>query len=100
MAGLAARLYNAYNSSLDRHFQKQKYIKIPRINHARVPSLPVLQELELGQMLIAMYITKHLRGNAILDPTHDNNTYELKDLAFALITKKINVNGVFIKTIK
>jgi len=100
MAGLAARLYNAYNASLGGHFQKQKYIKIPRINHVRVPSLPVLQELELGQTLIAMYIIKHLRGNAILDPKHDNNTYELKDLAFALITKKINVNGVFIKTIK
>lgn len=100
MAGLVARLYNAYNASLDRHFQKQKYIKIPRINHTRVPALPVLQELELGQMLIAMYIIKHLRGNAILDPTHDNNTYELKDLAYALITKKINVNGIFIKTIK
>ena len=100
MARLAAKLYETYQASIAKHFQGQNYIKIPQLVRNQETAFPLLPSLELSQLLLAMYILKHLRGNAILDPNHDNNTYTLTDLARALINKKVELGGAFVRTVK
>jgi hypothetical protein len=48
-------------------------------------------------MLLAMYAVKHVRGNTILEASHVNDTFELEDLARALIGGNVSVNGVFLR---
>jgi len=97
IAKLSVFLYSEFNDTLNEYFTTRKYIKIPRLEKDREKSFPLLGNLDLGQMVLAMYIVRHLRGNVILDSTHVNDTYELIDLARALICSKIEVNGVFVR---
>jgi hypothetical protein len=50
----------------------------------------------VDRTILAMYIIKHLRGNAILDARHENDTYDLEDLARALLQGEVNVTGNFV----
>ena len=51
----------------------------------------------MNNTLLAMYVLKHLRGNTILEASHENNTFELKDLAKSLLNNEVTVNGHFLK---
>ena len=44
-----------------------------------------------------MYVLKHLRGNAILEASHNNDTYDHEDLARALISRKVSLTGSFLR---
>ncbi len=44
-----------------------------------------------------MYALRHMRGNTILEARHINDTFELEDMARALIKEDVTVNGVFVK---
>jgi len=44
-----------------------------------------------------MYALKHLHGNAILEASHENNTYTEEQLAHALITGKVSLNGALLR---
>ena len=44
-----------------------------------------------------MYALKHLRGSAILDVAHDNNTYTEEQLALALVTGKVGFSGTLLR---
>jgi hypothetical protein len=50
----------------------------------------------VDRTVLAMYIIKHLRGNAILDASHENDTYDLGDLATALLRGEVSVSGNFV----
>jgi hypothetical protein len=43
-----------------------------------------------------MYVLKHLRGNAILEADHENDTYDLEDLALALVNGRTSLTGAFL----
>jgi len=51
----------------------------------------------VAAMIFVMYITKHLRGNAILEASHNNDSFDLLTLAQALIKREVSVTGVFLR---
>jgi len=46
---------------------------------------------------VAIYAIKHLRCEAILEAAHRNNTYTEEELAFALITENVGLQGAFLR---
>jgi hypothetical protein len=44
-----------------------------------------------------MYAIEHLRGNAILEATHENATYSEDQMALALLTGKVSLTGAFVR---
>jgi len=97
LAQLSVRLYREQVENLNDFFKTRKFIKVPRLDKDKEKTFPVLQELDIGSMLRAMYVLRHSRGKVIIDATHENNTYELIDLARALVNGKVNIDGVFVR---
>lgn len=97
LAKLAARQYDERRLQLDAFFSKQRFVRI----NTTPPSserLPLLEEQPLlRNLLLTMYAMKHLRGNAILDVAHDNNTYTEEQLAHALLVGKVGFSGAFLR---
>jgi len=48
-------------------------------------------------MLLTMYVLRHLRGNTILEATHENDTYDIPSLARALIKREVSLTGIFLR---
>ena len=46
-----------------------------------------------------MYLMKHLRGGAVLDPDHENNTYTVQELAQALLNQNVTLGGSFLRVV-
>jgi hypothetical protein len=60
--------------------------------------LPLLEDVpSLRNLLLTMYVIKHLRGGAILDASHENNTYTGEQLALALLVGKTGLSGAFLR---
>jgi hypothetical protein len=97
LAQLAANTYKEKRAELDRFFTAHRYLRM-----ASPPSdtaaLPVLENLNyLRNLVLTMYAMKHLRGNAVLEPSHENATYSEEELAFALLTGKVALQGSFVR---
>ncbi|MFC1601261.1 hypothetical protein ACFL34_02830 [Candidatus Sumerlaeota bacterium] len=103
LATLAAQLYEEHVVELDAYFNNRRYIRIRNaINTGanRTPfPLPPLEGLELGHMILSMYAIRHLRGNAILEATHENDTYDTLSLARALIRREVTFDGAFMRVV-
>jgi len=95
VAQVLCERYEEMRPFLNEHFGKQKYLRIPRTSNSTL--FPFMKDANVtDRNVLAMYIIKHLRGNAILDATHENDTYELKDLATALLRGDVQVTGNFV----
>ena len=97
LAELSAELYRKHEAAMETYFRSNRFL---RIENGRTPSgsrFPVLKEVDVRNMLLAMYAVKHVRGNTILEASHVNDTFELEDLARALIGGNVSVNGVFLR---
>jgi hypothetical protein len=97
LAKLAAEKYRESNDPLNTYFTRNRYVRIqsspPKLNE-----FPILNDLAyLRNLVLTMYVAKHLRGNAVLDPTHENNTYSEEELALALLTGKVSLTGAFLR---
>ena len=57
---------------------------------------PVIEDSPLSQLILGMYVVRHLRGNVVLDKAHENTTVKIADIARALINKKIELDCNFI----
>ena len=80
---------------LSEHFANQKYLRISRTVNATL--FPFMQDAgPVDRTVLAMYIIKHSRGNTILDANYENDTYELQDLAKALLRGDITLHGNFV----
>ena len=98
LAEHAASLYRDYAEELDGYFSKRRFIRIAS-TPPKAQDFPVVENMgpDMGNLVLSMYILKHLRGNAILDPTHENDSYTLQQLAVALLNKKTALNGAFLR---
>ena len=95
VAAVLCERYEEMLSFLDEHFRRQKYLRIFRTTSSSL--FPFMQEANcVERSVLAMYIIKHLRGNAILDASHENDTYELEDLALALLRGEVTLHGNFV----
>ena len=97
LAKLSAELYRKHETEMATYFRVNRFL---RIENGKTPGgsrFPVLEEVDVRNMLLAMYAVKHVRGNIILEGSHVNDTFELEDLARALIGGNVSVNGAFLR---
>ena len=95
LAELIAEQYTMKAPELNKFFGTRRFI---RLTHERTESkrLPVLQEHLLAGHLLTMYCVRHMRGNAVLEAQHENNAVGLVDLAEAILTGQIRLDGCFV----
>ncbi len=97
LAKLAAREYAERRSEMDAFFTENRFVRINTMP-ANSELLPLLEDTPLlCNLLLTMYAMKHLRGSAILDVAHDNNTYTEEQLALALMAGKVGFAGAFLR---
>jgi hypothetical protein len=97
LAQLAAKVYTGRNAELDAYFKQYRFIRVKTAGKQSTVSFPVLQELDIRSMILAMYTLKHLRGNTVLEAAHSNNSFDLISLARSLIKQEVSVSGVFLQ---
>jgi hypothetical protein len=51
----------------------------------------------LKATVISMFIMKHLRADRILDPAYENTAYNADDLARALLSRQVMLQGTFVR---
>ena len=96
LATLAATEYDKALPEMDTYFHHNRFI---RMATGKSPFLqfPILEHLsDLRNLLITLYVAKHMHGNAIITATHENNAFTVEELAHALITGKTRVEGTFL----
>ena len=97
LARLAAKEYSERLPTMDRFFTEHRFVRINTIP-AKADRLSLLEDVPLlRNLLLTMYALSHLRGSAILDPVHHNNTYTEEQLAHALLTGKVGFTGAFLR---
>ena len=97
LAKLTAQEYNSNKDQLDGYFSKNRFIRTSRVP-TKAEEIPILKEsLYVRNLLLTVYAVKHLRGNTILEPDHDNNTYTTEELANALLHRRVELKGGFLK---
>ena len=97
LAALAASKYRERLPEMDRFFSRHRFVRM-RSAPSNVAELPLFDDLAyLRNIVLTMYAVKHLRGDAILEATHRNNTYTEDELAHALLTGKVSLTGAFLR---
>jgi len=97
LAQLAARQYRKAEPTLDAHFSRNRFIRAEKCSKTDTDVFPLLEHHDLRNMLLTMYILRHLRGNTILEATHENHTFDVLSLARALIRKEVSLTGIFLR---
>jgi hypothetical protein len=96
LAKLAAERYAQALSKLNGFFNNHRLVRIAASPPATV-ELPVLEEVRyLRNLLLTMFALRHLRGNAVLDASHENATYTVEELAHALLAGRVALTGAFL----
>ena len=93
---LTVEIYRETKTELDTYFSERKFLKIPH-SRSHEEEFPLLTGLGLRNLILTMYCLKHLRGNTILEKDYENETYPIRDLARALVTKRLTLEGSFLK---
>ena len=96
LAKLAAKVYQEKKPELDDYFNQNHYINTTAGLSESHP-FNVINDCDLKELILAMYTTKHLRGNTVLEASHNNDTYDLISLAQALIKGEITQTGAYLK---
>ena len=95
LAKLAAKVYREKEPELDNYFNQNHYINTTAGLSESHP-FNVINDCDLKEFILAMYTTKHLRGNTVLEASHDNDTYDLVSLATALIKGEVTATGAYL----
>jgi len=97
LAKLAAKQYGERRPEMDAFFSQHRFVRVSA-TPPKSERLPLLEDAPLlRNLLLTMYAMKHLRGNAILEPTHNNDTYTIQQLAHALLVGKVGFSGAFLR---
>ena len=99
LACMSAELYRKEEHTLDNFFRRHRFMRIAADISGKEDrrTFPVLPEHPERNMLLSMYIVRHLRGSAILESKHVNDTYDLQTLARALIKSEVMLHGGFMR---
>ncbi len=99
LAKLAAEQYEEKKPKLDAFFSEHRFVRV-NATPPKTGNLPILRDAPtLRNLLLTMFAMKHLRGNAILETSHDNNTYTEEQLASALLHGKVELKGTFLRVV-
>lgn len=96
IAKLAEGEYRTHEGQLDRYFSENRFVRVS-CEVAWGERFPVLTDDSLKGLLIRLYALRHLRGNAVVDPSHENDSCPVKDLAHALITERVSLRCGFVR---
>ena len=96
LAKLASSEYKKHLPELDTYFSKNRFIKASHKQHRSFPFEVLVDVTHLQNILLTMYAMRHLRGNAIFEASHENDTFRVEDLATALLERKVELNGMFL----
>ena len=97
LATLAAVKYRERLPQMDGFFSGNRFIRL-RCAPSTAAEFPLLDDLAyLRNLVLTMYAIKHMRGDAILEASHENNAYTEDELAFALLTGKVSLSGAFLR---
>ncbi|MBE7559501.1 hypothetical protein HS125_11320 [bacterium] len=96
IAQLAVTEYEQHEGELDAFFGDHRFVRIRTGSQETGRPFPVLENHLLRNMLLAMYVQKHLRANTILEADYSNETYDPLDLARALLQRNITIHGAFL----
>ena len=97
LATLSARVYGEHEEELDRYFRAHRFIRAGRGGGQQCQTFPVLQGCSLGNMALTMYLLRHLRGDAIVQADYEDDSYDLADLALALLERRVQLAGSFLR---
>jgi hypothetical protein len=82
---------------MDRFFSRHRFVRMQSVPSNQA-ELPLLEDLGyLRNLVLTMYAVKHMRGDAILEASHENNAYTEDELAHALLTGKLSLQGAFLR---
>jgi len=97
LAQLSVKLYQENERELDAFFGSHRFLRVNNDRNSDGKNLPVLEGLDVRNMVLTMYIVKHLRGNTILEASHNNDTFDLLSLAGSLMKKEVSLTGSFLR---
>ena len=97
LASLSARVYGEHEQELDEYFSGQRFIRVGGAPGQMPRRFPVLGSCALRDTVLSMYLLRHLRGDAIADAGYVDDSYDLEDLARALIEGRVSLSGTFLK---
>ena len=99
LAMLAAAKYRERLPEMDKFFSRHRFVRMQDAP-PNVAELPLLDDLAyLRNLVLTLYAVKHLRGDVILEATHENNTYTEEELALSLVTGKVGLQGAFLRVV-
>jgi hypothetical protein len=97
IAKLAADLYKREREELDQFFENHGFVRIANTPSTK-STLPVMESAGvLRNLVLSMYVLRHLRGGSILEPGHENATYSIYELAMALVNGKMSLTGSLLR---
>ncbi|VGO15108.1 hypothetical protein PDESU_03688 [Pontiella desulfatans] len=95
-AQLAAERYDAVTEELSGWFAENPFVRVPKEQNFAEP-FPLLTDDPLKDLLLSMFLMRHLRGNTVVDVNHENQSVQPEDMAEALLNGKAKLSGCFIK---
>lgn len=97
LAKLATAQYKKHKAEMTQYFRCNRFIKAGTgYGHSHC-KFPILADTDLCNMLLTMFVIRHLRGNTILDAAYENDTYDLLSLARSLIKREVELSGCFLR---
>lgn len=95
-AQLAAERYAELAPVLCEWFSDRRFVRVPKDQTFAEP-FPLLEEDPLKNLLLSMFLLRHLRGNTVVDVDHENKSVQPEDMAEALLNGKAKLSGCFLK---
>jgi len=99
LAVLAADLYRERLPELDGYFSRHPLVRVQSVPK-NAQELPLLEDMHpMRNLVLAVYAVRHLRGGSILEASHENTAYSVEELALALMTGKVVLQGGFLPVV-
>ena len=95
-AQLAADRYAEIAPMLCEWFSDQRFVRVPK-DQTFAEAFPLLEDESLKNLLLSMFLLRHLRGNTVVDVDHENKSVQTEDMAEALLNGKAKLSGCFLK---
>ncbi len=100
LSELCVILYKSYEPELDQFFCSRRFIKVDNLSTQDSNDFPVLYDSKISDMrniILTMYIMKHLRGNVILESSYCIDTFDNLSLAQSLLKREVSLEGYFLE---
>jgi len=97
LAKLAAQKYAEKEHFMNAYFANNRLVRATKLPTMSTKLYVLADVPELHGLLLTMYALRHLRGNTILEPSHENTAYSIEELALALVNGKVSLDGGFVR---